>query len=681
MNVRKMLREVRFELGRIVGSGLPFLLNMAMLAVHMVVLGGSGSGKSNFLELLVRYLLMMGKSFTFIDPHGDTATKLMAFVLRLDRAVTGLFKRVHYLEISPERAFALDPAAKLPGRDDVGKIEYDSLLKALVDRIVACILRRVAEANQELMNRLKRWLENVVCACCVDYMGNNTHVGLHKALVFTNPDHPEFRELIAKVMPFLPDEVRADFRELMDTKRPIDRERWVESTINRLRKLLSPLIKVIFSQQKPSIDVYGVIRRGESIIASFPKSRHLSHAQKVTIIGLLIDEVLYAKEAEEREMPEHLRQEHVLIVDEAGEVMGEDLKLAFGAVRKYKMPIVVGAQNLDKLALGDLKAGAEAMAETQMKVVFQLQEDENVQKVTKDIGHGNIDYTERQSERLMQRGWTEHHLEEHSFGEQESSSGSEGGSESRTDTSTIGKAKATVHATNWSDTQAHANGNSDVQTDSNSQAIANAPGGTPRSTTMNNAKSTAHTNNSSDTESKTSGGSASMSETESETKGTALQAGKNWSASNTKGMSHTVAFKTMLLANLVSEMEPNGQLAAGPESAQWGKLMQTIHGLLPGEAVVKLPKRKDAFQVKIHLAKPAWHGTANEGAAEVAKRLVMESKPYFFSPKALEQPPVPHALDIRTEADTPHVVDQDVSRAPDEPENSAQQEKTKLFDE
>lgn len=47
---------------------------------HMYAVGQTGTGKSTFLENLALQDMMAGNGFAFVDPHGDTAEKLLAMV-------------------------------------------------------------------------------------------------------------------------------------------------------------------------------------------------------------------------------------------------------------------------------------------------------------------------------------------------------------------------------------------------------------------------------------------------------------------------------------------------------------------------------------------------------------------------------------------------------------------------
>lgn len=49
-------------------------------ARHMYVVGQTGTGKSTFLENLALQDMLEGRGFAFVDPHGDTAEKLLSMV-------------------------------------------------------------------------------------------------------------------------------------------------------------------------------------------------------------------------------------------------------------------------------------------------------------------------------------------------------------------------------------------------------------------------------------------------------------------------------------------------------------------------------------------------------------------------------------------------------------------------
>lgn len=62
------------------GSKKPIRLSLGDRQRHMYVVGQTGTGKSTFLENLALQDMLSGNGFAFVDPHGDTAEKLLSMV-------------------------------------------------------------------------------------------------------------------------------------------------------------------------------------------------------------------------------------------------------------------------------------------------------------------------------------------------------------------------------------------------------------------------------------------------------------------------------------------------------------------------------------------------------------------------------------------------------------------------
>ncbi len=62
------------------GAKKPIRLSLADRSRHMYVVGQTGTGKSTFLENLALQDMLNGNGFAFVDPHGDTAEKLLSMV-------------------------------------------------------------------------------------------------------------------------------------------------------------------------------------------------------------------------------------------------------------------------------------------------------------------------------------------------------------------------------------------------------------------------------------------------------------------------------------------------------------------------------------------------------------------------------------------------------------------------
>jgi DNA helicase HerA-like ATPase len=163
---RRELTSHHFEMGNILGNATPFGLTEEQLSTHSCVLGSTGSGKSKFLELLMRYLTVGGRGFALIDPHGDLADNVLAFAgyLKASGQRPDIAKKIHYLEPSFERAFAFDPflfRPSTPVTPESYKNAYSAWLRAKADRVAEIFQRKQSQASFEGMPRLQRVLGSV----------------------------------------------------------------------------------------------------------------------------------------------------------------------------------------------------------------------------------------------------------------------------------------------------------------------------------------------------------------------------------------------------------------------------------------------------------------------------------------------------------------------------------------
>jgi len=623
-----VLDAIVFVLGIIVDTEQKFSLTPDQLGVHVAVLGGSGAGKSKFLELLLRNCFLNGKAFGLWDPHGDLAKSLLAYVaaLKASGLADNLWRKVHYLELTRGCVFSFDPVSRAPLRSVVGDYAYFQWLKTRVDRICKVMLRKVSEAEQDLMNRLKRWLKNVLYACLVACDGQNTHVGLDKALTFTDPDDPQFEMYFERVRDHLPREVALDFQKLIGTRRAIDREKWVESTINRLRDCLSPLTKLVYSQSAPSIDIKGIVERREFLLIDLKENGYFSQDEKVTIGGLLLMEVLSVKEAEE-DLPEDERKEFIICVDEVGELLGDDLKRALGATRKFKCPIILGAQDLSTFSRGDFDMAAKVLTMCGTIVCFANKFKDDKEILADRVFCANLDlFTKRMVEVQRQRGDRFLKLDEVSenLGVSENWSDTETATESRTHAESIGQALAV--AKTHSEGQAEAQGLSRKGMSGAPEMDVRTKSGA-RTETTGGAET--NTNNSATTD--TSGNSTS--------KATMNGGGTS------RGVN--VAHKNLVLPNIVSEFEDDGTLLAGQPELQRARQEQVIHTLGVGQAAVAVRGMKEAVIVQFDAVEEWWsNGWEKYEAISRMQLRIQELHPYFFQPPKRTLTVRPDDIDI-----------------------------------
>lgn len=416
--------------GKILAEGHKSLrLRPDHLARHMFVAGGSGGGKTKLLELLCRQLVNCGIGFTYVDPHGDGADAVMRYlaVKRTDPS------RVHYLRPGLDRCFSFDPFARPPA--PVGTTKYESWLISTIDRITEAFLRNVALADQEMMKRLKRWLGNVLYAAGVDV--NGRHLGLSDASALTRPQSEEFTLVLDRVRHVLHKEVRADFDELAELKSGTTRNTLLESTMNLLREeLFSPAAQLIFSQGAPSIDLRSAILGGHYQLVNLRKTADFSRKHRRVVGGMLINFLIHEAEniGDERPAFED-RVPHVLIIDEAENFIGEDIRMGFAELRKFRLSLCLAFQDLGCLKKGDLDLVGKVVSQCGLQMTFQQGNPDDIEYLGKSFAYGNLDFTPLFVDTVLPDGYEWADTESVSEGEQkthtDSRSESAGHSESR----------------------------------------------------------------------------------------------------------------------------------------------------------------------------------------------------------------------------------------------------------
>ena len=300
-----------------------------VFATHMAIYGGTGQGKSKFLENVLRFLLLNRSGFCLIDPHGDLAEDILAFIDRWGHHLAlPLRRNLFYLEPGHEQySFSFDPFEYRDTDDD-----YRVWLHQKVHWAAKAIIRMQGEPDFQGMNRLERWIKNVLTAVAVRVDDKGTHLPLADALFLLDPRNPRFPSVFDRIAPLLPPEVRANFEAL---RRPSNRKvlEEIESTENRLRSFLTPRVQAVFSRQAPSLNLRHVVRAGGVLIVNL---KGLVPEEANALGGVIINDLF----ATVSQIPKPDRRRFYLFVDEATRFVGDDLVKGFGEARKWLLSIV-----------------------------------------------------------------------------------------------------------------------------------------------------------------------------------------------------------------------------------------------------------------------------------------------------------------------------------------------------
>jgi hypothetical protein len=591
------LRPIR--VGQVVSMPevVPFDLTEEMLNMHMCVLGVSGGGKSKFLELFARRVLIGGeRGMCVIDPHGDLAEDILSYAAqRYAEKDPTLLDRIHYVYPGKGIVPRYDPFRRpqdlgLPRwhRDDA----EDAWLKAKVDRVAEILQMNQGQDGFEGMPRLQRVLRNCLLGCGI--LADGRHLPVADTLVLLDIYHPRHGDVYRAVEPHLDPDTRSDFAVLHGFEKVRDFRQETESTFNRLRTFLSGVVPAMFTSDgsEPTIDWHHIVRSKGILLVNLRETDYFSREQKSAVGKLFIHEVLTAI----ANTPRPQRQPFNLVIDEAGEFLCEDVKRALGAVRKYKLSITLAGQDLSTFRTERVDLANKILSQCGTVVCFQQQCEEDLEILQTRLGRGNYDFTKLYTESQLNDGYDVEEWEDsgESFmvGKNWGENRSEGSSRSHTETETESESEQS----NWS--AGHTSSRSEQRGTSRSagQGLSLNPlGEITRSESMGHSlsESTGTTLGDSETRGGGSGSSRGFSVADGQTR--SIQSGTSTGGSEGKTTSVTRK-KVMIPRFVIVERETGSLLNSVADQAERQKTV--LYSLDTGEAVVKCRRVPFAFIIQ-----------------------------------------------------------------------------------
>lgn len=331
------------------------------LALHALLCGPTGTGKSKLMEIILLQLALAGRGFLLIDKDDQTAAHLTARLNEAQDAFCPLrLYDIYYLKPSTHMTFCFDPfATMLTGR------QYDAWISRCVESVGRILGRKQGIANYKEQMRRLRVLTDILHM--VGTRGRDgTHLGLHRALDALNMGNDRWEQLFNGVADNLPRTIACDLWRLHRTNA---RSRWdeTESTYNILRSFLSPLVSEMFRPQAGALNPLECVRRNSIVVAPLGETPYFSREQGDACTAMLIDSFT--------EACWFARKRFYIAVEEAETVLGEDLGMMLARARKRRCSLLLSIQDLSGLrsAFADLRS--KGLSQPGVQFTFQQKTD------------------------------------------------------------------------------------------------------------------------------------------------------------------------------------------------------------------------------------------------------------------------------------------------------------------
>jgi hypothetical protein len=345
--------------------GKPVRLKPDDRKIHMHVLGSSGSGKSRFLEWMIRGDLKNRQPFCLVDPHGELYDAVVAYSARhvLDREII-------LLNLSePDTVVSFNPFRK-SGTTDIS---------VQVERRVTATMHAWGVENADETPTLARTLRLIYTVMI------EQGLGLPQAEHLLNFSAKDVRGFLIERLqsPF----IRREWLELHDLK-PKDWRDEILSAKNRLFKLLtSSALTRFMGLAGVSIDLREIMDQGKVLLVNLKQSKHLSYEAARTFGALLVNE--FFESAIQRESrPGRDPDPYYLYLDEFQNFVSLDICRMLAEVRKRGLFLVLAHQYFEQL---DEDVTAAALNNCGIKAVFGGLSVANARLMAEELFIGKLD--------------------------------------------------------------------------------------------------------------------------------------------------------------------------------------------------------------------------------------------------------------------------------------------------
>ena len=362
--------------------GKPIRLKPDDRGIHMHVLGSSGSGKSRFLEWMIRGDLKNRQGFCLIDPHGELYDAVVAYCARyvLDREII-------LLNLSePNTVVSFNPFRKSVGTD----------ISVQVERRVTATMHAWGVENADETPTLSRTLRLIYTVMI------EQGLGLPQAEHLLNFGAKDIRGFLIEGLksPF----IRREWLELHDLK-PKDWRDEILSAKNRLFKLLtSDAIKRFMGLSGVSIDLRDIMDQGKVLLVNLKQSQHLSYEAARTFGALLVNE-FFESATLRNPRPGRDPLPYYLYLDEFQNFVSLDICRMLAEVRKRGLFLVLAHQYFEQL---DEEVTAAALNNCGIKAVFGGLSATNARLMAEELFLGKLDPKKVKASIYQTKFWPEY---------------------------------------------------------------------------------------------------------------------------------------------------------------------------------------------------------------------------------------------------------------------------------
>ncbi len=289
---------------------------------HMYVVGQTGTGKSTFLENLALQDMLRGDGFAFVDPHGDTAEKLLSMVPK---------------ERTEDVIYFCPSDMSYPMGLNLFEYRTSDQKDFIIQEVLGMLYKLYDPQHQGIMGpRYESIFRNCALAVMADPAGS-TFVDIPK--LFRDP------EFLKQKLAHVKDPNVLDYwqKEYPASQRSNEAGEVVSWFVSKFGAFLSnEMMRNIIGQTKSAFDLRDIMDNKKILLVNLSKGRTGELNSK--LLGMVFVMKFQAAAMSRSDIPEEQRKDFALYVDEFQNFSTDSFATIMSEARKYHLNLIVANQ-------------------------------------------------------------------------------------------------------------------------------------------------------------------------------------------------------------------------------------------------------------------------------------------------------------------------------------------------
>jgi hypothetical protein len=316
---------------------------LAALRNHGYVIGGTGTGKSRLLRLLIEQDIAACHGLCVIDPHGDLCEALVRYISTLPPGHPARQRTVLVDPTTPDWAVGFNPLEVPPGEEI-----YPHVLELLA------VFQKIWKDSWGA--RMEDILRNSFILLAEHGL---TLLDMPRLLTDSDFRAPLVQELQST-------EAQGYWLNRFEPLAARTRSEWIESSLNKISSFISdPWIRDMVGQTRSTINVRNWMDSGTITLINLSKGKLKSNSD---LIGALMVSKVQEAAMSRVDLDEGNRRVYRLYVDEFQNYSTKSFEEILSEARKYGLSIVMANQNLAQLEKGLMSS---VLGNCQVQIYFR----------------------------------------------------------------------------------------------------------------------------------------------------------------------------------------------------------------------------------------------------------------------------------------------------------------------